>query len=432
MPEKFILLLPRNLRSCGSAIEDVAEVGVQVSNQNLLKQLNHVLDLFVEYRKDKADTLASWVSAEDTPSANRSKLVQALEFGLDKLMDLIAGLKGTISRDFVRQELLSRFIKARAAGVKFSELDADEFKQALLGLPIQKLRVVRRLYGVDASPDNTPVQIGPFVIDFGAAIFGPFKEHPLVSLTWRPEDAKLLYIQCSVDARDGQFAIALADQLFDRFELIFRVFIGMSPMRLEVGVLHYVGPKMRGQMVISAAGPLRQGSSWEGALQPFILNDPRFPMPVGAFARLFSLISKDATDFEKHILRCAEWTGQAIADSNPASALVKAAIALEVLFSGQEKGMITPSITAQIAEGSAFLLGTGRDSRIHLEREVKRLYGIRSAVVHSGKDSVNQEDLFSFIRICRSIVVLLLSEGEFFHLTSMTELATHLKNKKYS
>jgi Apea-like HEPN len=189
---------------------------------------------------------------------------------------------------------------------------------------------------------------------------------------------------------------------------------------------------MRGQMVISAAGPLRQGSSWEGALQPFILNDPRFPMPVGAFARLFSLISRDATDFEKHILRCAEWTGQAIADSNPASALVKAAIALEVLFSGQEKGMITPSITAQIAEGSAFLLGTGRDSRIHLEREVKRLYGIRSAVLHSGKDSVNQEDLFSFIRICRSIVVLLLSEGEFFHMTSMTELATHLKNKKYS
>jgi Apea-like HEPN len=323
-------------------------------------------------------------------------------------------------------------MQARAAGVKFTGLDADAFEQALLGLPIQKLRVVRRLYGADASPDNTPVRMGPFIIDFGAAIFGPFKEHPLVSLTSRPEDAKHLFIECSVEARDGRLAIALADRLFHRFELIFRVFIGISPIPFEVGVLNYVGPQMRGQMVLSAEGPLRHGSSWEGALQPFILNDPRFPMPAGAFARLFSLISTDATDFEKHILRCAEWTGQAIAESNPASALVNAAIALEVLFSGQEKGVITPSIMAQIAESSAFLLGTGRDSRIQLEQEVKRLYGIRSAVVHSGKDSVNEEDLLSFIRICRSIVVLLLSESDFSHMTSMTQLATYLKRKRYS
>jgi hypothetical protein len=403
-----------------------------VSRPDLLQQLNRILERFIHFRAHNADSSASRLDDNEAGGPVSSEEVQELESALDNLIDLIPGLQGTVSRDLIREELLPRLQRARAAGVTFTSHDADSFKQALCGLPIQRLRVVRRLYGVDASPENTPVQLGQFTIDFGGAIFGPFKEHPIVSFTSRPEDAQQLFIECAVEARDGRLAISLADRLFYRLELIFRVFLGISPIQFEVGVLNYVGPQMCGQMVLSATGPLRQASSWEGALQPFILNDPRFPMPTGAFARLFSLITTNTTEFEKHVLRCAEWTGQAIAESNPASALVKAAIALEVMFSIQEKGVIAASFMAQIAESRAFILGTDKNSRIKVEHEIKRLYGVRSAVVHSGKDSVNEEDLHSFIRICRSIVVQLLSKDDFSKITSMTELASYLKNRKYS
>jgi hypothetical protein len=44
-----------------------------VSSQSLLGQLNYVLDLFVNYRAGKTDTLAAWVGVDDTAKAGRSK-----------------------------------------------------------------------------------------------------------------------------------------------------------------------------------------------------------------------------------------------------------------------------------------------------------------------------------------------------------------------
>jgi hypothetical protein len=123
----------------------------------------------------------------------------------------------------------------------------------------------------------------------------------------------------------------------------------------EVGVLHYVGPQMRDRIVLSESG-MSHESAWEGAVQRIPLNDPFFSNPPAPFARLFQLISRTNSDLEKHVMRCAEWTGQAMGDPNAASLFVKAATALEVVFSSNEKGVITPSIMAQIAERRAFLL----------------------------------------------------------------------------
>ena len=169
-----------------------------------------------------------------------------------------------------------------------------------------------------------------------------------------------------------------------------------------------------------------------GALEEIPLSDPFFSAPSPPFAKLLRLIAKQNNELEMHVIRCAEWTGQAMADPNAASAFVKAAIALEVLFSANEKGVITPSIMAQIAESCAFLLGDSPTSAAELEREVKRLYGIRSAVVHSGKDSVADRDLNALIQICREAVLVLLSGKELEPIDSMAKLAEHFKAKRYA
>jgi hypothetical protein len=118
-------------------------------------------------------------------------------------------------------------------------------------------------------------------------------------------------------------------------------------------------------------------------------------------------------------------------DQNGASAFVKGAIALEVLFSANEKGVITPSIMAQIAESCAFLLGNSKMQPWDVEKEVKRLYGIRSAVVHSGKDFVEDEDLNSLLQICRAVAIVLLSNPDFAEMTSITQLADYFRRWKY-
>jgi hypothetical protein len=254
-----------------------------------------------------------------------------------------------------------------------------------------------------------------------------------IGITLNSQVYDQLHIKVAVNARDTDAAVELADALFYRFELVFRVLIGVRTDRIEVGVGNYRGPQMHERLLLSEDGNyVRRGTSWDGALQAFIFNDPHFPMPTGPFAKLFELISRDNNELEKHIIRCAEWTGQAIAEPNAASALVKAAIALEVLFSVNEKGPITPSIMAQIAESCALVLGNDRTSSVEIERLVKHLYGARSAVVHSGKDSVDERDLNTFIRICRNLIITLLSKEEFASFTSMSELSDYFKSRKYS
>jgi Apea-like HEPN len=352
---------------------------------------------------------------------------------VDELIGVLPNMTGTISRAFVTDDLISRIREKKLAAEPFSVEDADNFQRALCGLPLQKYRVLRPIYGVEMTHESAPIDFGDFRIDFGRRVLVSEGKSELLALVLKPEDEDKLFIQCNVVARDTETASELADGFFYRFELIFRFFIGARIEHIEVGILNHKGAQMRDRFVFSEEGHLAgHASAWRGAFQPFILGDSRFPIPAPPLSRLFELITRSNSDFEKHIIRCAEWTGQAIAEPNEAAALVKAAIALEVLFSANEKGVITPSIMAQISESCAYLLGGGSASSIDVEREVKRLYGVRSSVVHSGKDSVDSKDLNSFIGICRQVVILLLSSEELSGIDSMAKLADYFRGRKYA
>jgi hypothetical protein len=97
-----------------------------------------------------------------------------------------------------------------------------------------------------------------------------------------------------------------------------------------------------------------------------------------------------------------------------------------------ERGVIIPSIMAQISESCAFVIGGGNTSPLEIEREVKRLYGVRSSVVHSGKDSVDPKDLDAFILICRQVVLRLLTDSEFRQINSVAKLSEHFRGKRYA
>ncbi len=352
---------------------------------------------------------------------------------IDDLLNSFSDVKGTVSRELVIEELVPLIREKKVNGSSFSSAEADEFKQTICGLPLRKYRVLRPIYGVEIAPDAAPVRFGDFQIDFGRRLLTSNEDDTFLASVLKPEDQSRLFIQCAVAARDTAVASDLADALFYRFELIFRFLIGCRTDWVEVGILNYKGAQMRDRFIFSEDGrPVGHRSSWNGAMQPFIFGDPRFPMPTPPLIRLFELITRTNNEFENHIIRCAEWTGQAIGEPNEAAALVKAAIALEVLFSANEKGLITPSIMAQISESCAFLLGNENASPVEIERELKHLYGVRSSVVHSGRDSVESKDLNAFIRICRRVVILLLSGDEFAGMDSMAELAAYFRSRKYA
>jgi hypothetical protein len=405
-----------------------------VSKPTTLAQLNDIAELFIKGNPPTAGRVGSRIfglGEEETVFVHREN-VEVFDKAVGSLLDSLTRIKGTLSRGVFVDKLIPLIRERKLSGKEFTRHEAEEFERMICDLPLQKYRVIREIFGVMLTPGTMPLTMGDFQIGFGTDMFRSVRERPIVSQTMKPEDFEKLYIECSVDARDEDRALEIADVLFHRFELIFRVLIGRRTRYLEVGVLNYVGPQLRASFALVEDGRIFYGSGWQGALQPVPLNDPYFSLLPAPFPRLFELVSQQNNELEKHVVRCAEWTGEAIGDRNAATAFVKGAIALEVMFSASEKGIITPSIMAQIAESCALLLGHDEVHACKVEREVKRLYSIRSSVVHSGKDTVDETDLDSLVRVCGGVITALLSREEFIDIKNMSGLADYFKRRKYS
>ena len=310
--------------------------------------------------------------------------------------------------------------------------EARAFREELLQVEVTEYRVLRDVMGLSFSKGQEPFRFGPFTIynreEHHETAFRTGLELPSSGLELPKSD---FLIECRVSARDPQKAQERADRLFRTFELLMWVAIGRRNNNYLVGVVTYTKPRQADRWVISE-GHVVVGHAWEGPLLTIQLDDSYFSNLPPSFKRLFSLSGNRNNNLETKLLRSAEWLGQSLADKNEASAFVKAATALEVLFTQNEKGLVTSSIMAQISESCAHILGKDTADRLRIEKQVKDLYGVRSAVVHSGADQVSEKELNRFIQLGRSVLLTVLHDPRFSQVTSIEELANVLKTRKYN
>lgn len=119
----------------------------------------------------------------------------------------------------------------------------------------------------------------------------------------------------------------------------------------------------------------------------------------GGHAKLWSMMGKpNPSDLSERLLLAVDWIGQALSTAPSADSFLKAAIALEVLFS-KDIGLVTPGIAHQFAECSALIVGDTRDSRRDVYETMKRLYKVRCNIAHTGRRHIPAEDVRSLIRL---------------------------------
>jgi hypothetical protein len=405
----------------------------------LLLLLNRLLSLFKLGLNIPGDFLSAGPGRRvfgigtDHPLRLEGDAVLAFDSALGELLEMIPTLSATMSRRELCDRLIPLIREKKVSDLHFTADDANVFVECLSATPIQKMRIIRRLHGASLPDDFDQVRLGMFTIYPQSVLTRMMGTRRIFAIERDKPEEHPLYIECTVEVRDWIKAEELTDALFIKFELIMRFLSGRRTKRFELGVLNYVGPQMRDRIILSADGQmLTEGSAWQGAVERVSLMDSFFTAPSPHVVRLLGLIGTENSDLEEHVLRCAEWTGQAMGDPSPASAFVKAAIALEVLFSGNDKGPITPSVMSQIAESCALIHGKSIENAIELERLVKQLYGVRSAIVHSGRDFVPVIDLNTLIQICCETVIVLLIEQPYKEMKSMAEVVKHLKQKRYA
>lgn len=116
-------------------------------------------------------------------------------------------------------------------------------------------------------------------------------------------------------------------------------------------------------------------------------------------------------EINKRLHQSVSWFGKAVNADIPEDQFLFFAISIESLLVGDEPSggfSSQGSINQKISERSAFLLGDSFKERIEIEREIKRIYGIRSKIVHTGAkadnsdvvkiEKINKDLIFNFSR----------------------------------
>jgi hypothetical protein len=105
------------------------------------------------------------------------------------------------------------------------------------------------------------------------------------------------------------------------------------------------------------------------------------------------LQGKDKDDFRRKIYRAITWFGRGICANTDDEKFVSYVVALETLLIGREGGK-----RARLAKRVAFLLSDNPQEREQLQRDIKALYDLRSAIVHGGKPAERVAELETLTR----------------------------------
>jgi hypothetical protein len=314
--------------------------------------------------------------------------------------------------------------------------DVSSFVKKLNAESIKTFSVFRDIHGIVLNSPTSPLVLGGYTI-YELASQKEFIESKIDSKTdsfppiWCNDNLEYL-IEWKAEARHFEKAVEIADEHFERFELILRYVLGSATNHFEVGVLNYQGWRHRTAYILSVGEVSRSWTS-HGPIQPIALDDPYLVNEDNGYQTVWGFTTKtNLNKFQKRIMLAVEWIGQSLADPSPPSAFIKAAIALEIIFTPSQKAIITPSIVNQISESIALILGSSVDERLKTEKRVKDLYELRSTIVHSGNKDINQADYKTLLEIARSVIIRILTSDKLNSVDSVEALYNILKKFKYS
>ena len=312
---------------------------------------------------------------------------------------------------------------------------AADFKNLLIEKPIIRFRVVRDIHGIALKNIQTILTLGPYDIfhfESHKKVYENIVDVPLPDMLWR-NSSKSFLISYSVESRDQQKAIEVADISFEKFETTISFLMGLPVGEFEVGILNYSGWKVQRAFLFGDNRGYYDTSNAVGPMQQVTLDQDYFVNKKLGYDRLWELVaSTRLTEIESKTLLAIQWIGYALRDPNIQSAFMKVAISLEIIFTYHEKEIINPSILYRISEGAALILGNNADERFEIEADIKKLYSIRSSIAHSGKANVHSSDYYSILKYARNVVLKLLSNKRLVKINTPEQLFKKLKKMKYS
>lgn len=167
-------------------------------------------------------------------------------------------------------------------------------------------------------------------------------------------------------------------------------------------------------------------------MSPLYILDNKIFKYAGNNVKLFEYLDKEpSTQLEKKIKLAVNWIGQSLRNNHMIESFLALCVALETLLSFQD-GFITPSITSQLSEWTAFLTEDSLDERKSKYKKIKDLYGKRSKIAHSGTAQITKNDYYDLLNIIKNVINKLFELVENNKITKSDDLRNYIDELKYS
>lgn len=149
--------------------------------------------------------------------------------------------------------------------------------------------------------------------------------------------------------------------------------------------------------------------------------------------KIMEILCKDnKNDLEQRIIRSLIWAGRSIEEHYLDLSCTEIAFAFESIFKSDKNRLITQSIQDQIAESVALILNNNYDDIINQIKELKEFYGLRSAIVHGGKNDGDISIYNKNLTVFRNTIIKLLEDDTYLNCNSLDDLKDVLDKKKYT
>jgi hypothetical protein len=284
---------------------------------------------------------------------------------------------------------------------------------------------------------------------FGGIRFVQFGRHQLRQLTGRRptsqsrlvswtqtlktlRDERLWGAVCAcvkVQARDSQSAEVLAIRRARQTIAVVNLFTDLVPY--NYGWVYLRGEATRSQQIVPIQNVKGDFAASHTTLEPFADVSWKALSQAKGIARPFRTLNRLARSGNRFdsgarvLVSAAQWIGEATVERRREQSFLLYAVALETMMLPTHEG---GELGYRLRLRTAHVLGKTLPARERIAREVGRLYGIRSRIVHAGSYEVTDSDLGSLRAIVKGALFRLLHFHEL-QLLSRQELAVWLDRK---
>lgn len=339
-------------------------------------------------------------------------------------------IASTVSFKMFESGIVNLLRELRSNSKECEKEDFQKVIDSIVAIPIQENEILYELHGIEMKEQL--IEFGTFKIyNYPLSIDILEKKYPHLNNgdIFFERRRSNFFLSISVEVRENDKAVELADLQIAKFENILNYMIGDLNHERSVGALNFRPGKNTSRIICSNTS---LGFNTNNSFTfPVNIEDDFFKTVQGN-GRIWDIVeAKNKTEIEKRLLQSIEWIGKAVFDKDISKALVQFVFAIEGMLQYDDKTFVTPSIVSQLGDSLAYIIEDEYAKRKDVVKYFKELYRKRSAVVHGGEKTIDKKDIELAYQISKLMVISFLTVKPFSEFKTMQQLNEYISELKF-